>query len=60
MSNGNIITRDLNRNFEAAMRGAPLDPREFAADADSLARGYAAGRASAKLAKGSGYASSGV
>ena len=61
MANGRIITRDLNRNFEAAQRGSPVDPRDFAPDIEAtLARGYAAGKAAASIVKGSGYASSGV
>ena len=36
MANGNIITRNLNRNFEAAMKGLPVDQSDFYPDITSM------------------------
>lgn len=48
MGNGNIITHNLDRNFQAALRGAPVDPRDFSPDIASIrASAFADGQASA-------------
>ena len=58
MANSNIITKNLNRNFQAVMRGEPIDPRDFSPDIASIrAAAFAEGQAS-RIKNSSGYSSS--
>lgn len=48
MANGNIITKNINRNFQAALQGLPIDQRDFFPDISSMkAESFAAGERSA-------------
>ena len=64
MSDGRIITQDLNRNFQAAVNGLPVNPKDFAPDIAGIqAKAFAAGQQQAAMVsrgKANAYASSGV
>src|ERR1035437_8907309 len=64
MGRGDIITRDLGRNFQAAMRGSPIDQSDFAPNIEAVRQsGYEEGKRGAALVfrnGGSSYAASGV
>ena len=64
MADGKIITKDLNRNFQAALRGSPVDQRDCAPDIAGIqAKAFAAGQQQAAMVakgKSNSFASSGV
>lgn len=60
MANGNIITQNLNRNFQAAIKGLPIDQKDFFPDISSIrASAFAEGeKAAAKIISANGNQSS--
>lgn len=60
MANGNIITQNLNRNFQAAIKGLPIDQKDFYPDISSIrASAFAEGeKAAAKIIRANGNQSS--